>query len=43
MVNLKEIRHSQLDQSLDHTEKAVEEALGKEILNPKSSLPKGTK
>ncbi|XP_060081998.1 tetratricopeptide repeat protein 28-like [Ylistrum balloti] len=40
MVNLKDIRHSQLDQTLDRTEKSVEEELGKEILNPKSSLPK---
>ncbi|XP_069120674.1 tetratricopeptide repeat protein 28-like isoform X2 [Argopecten irradians] len=40
MVNLKEIRHSQLDQTLDKTEKTVEEEIGQEILNPKSSLPK---
>ena len=40
-VNVIQIRHSVLDQTLDTTEKAVEEETGKEFLNPKNAVAKG--
>ena len=40
-VNLKQIRHAMLDQTLDATEKFVEELSGKELLNPKTVIPSG--
>lgn len=40
-INLKQIRHAMLDQTLDTTEKLVQEQTGKELLNPKSVVPAG--
>lgn len=41
-INLKQIRHAMLDQTLDKTERIVEEQSGKELLNPKTVIPSGT-
>lgn len=40
-INMKEIRGAMLDQTLDETEKEVEELYGKEYLNPKPVLAPG--
>ena len=42
VINLKQIRHAMLDQTLDKTEQIVEEQSGKELLNPKTVIPSGT-
>lgn len=40
-INLIQIQHAMLDQTLNKTEKELEEESGKELLNPKNVLPIG--
>lgn len=42
-INLIQIQHAMLDQTLNKTEKELEEESGKELLNPKNVLPIGKK
>ena len=40
-INLGDIRHAMLDQTLDKSEEEIEEETGREYLNPKPTVPPG--